>query len=220
MVIVQQLFPILPTGYVAAPNVHLGRSFEIDVSTFEDQAAPIANSNGNSPAAPATETWAPPRPTLTCEAEEQNEDEYEVRVYDARRGRRLVAAIEIISPSNKDRPKHRTAFLDKVSALLHTDVCVSIVDVVSIRPFNLYAELLDRLGLTDPSLGDSPMPMYASTLRWLRPSERRSRLDTWFYPLEIGKTLPVLPIWLSTELVIPLELEPSYEETCRVLRIA
>ena len=34
-VIVQQLFPLLPEGYIAAPRVHLGAAFEIDVSTFE-----------------------------------------------------------------------------------------------------------------------------------------------------------------------------------------
>jgi hypothetical protein len=34
-VIVQQLFPMLPAGYIAAPRVHLGTAFEIDVSTFE-----------------------------------------------------------------------------------------------------------------------------------------------------------------------------------------
>ena len=34
-VIVQQLFPILPEGYVAAPRVHLGTAFEIDVSTYQ-----------------------------------------------------------------------------------------------------------------------------------------------------------------------------------------
>src|SRR5271166_4990503 len=34
-VIVQQLFPILPDGYVAVPRVHLGAAFEIDVSRHE-----------------------------------------------------------------------------------------------------------------------------------------------------------------------------------------
>src|SRR3954454_14490231 len=44
--------------------------------------------------------------------------EYEVRIYDARRGRHLVAAIEIVSPANKDRPEHRNAFIGKCAALL------------------------------------------------------------------------------------------------------
>jgi hypothetical protein len=61
---------------------------------------------------------------------------YEVRVYDARHGRRLVAAIEIVSPSNKDRPESRRAFVAKVAARLQRDVSVSLVDVVTIRQFN------------------------------------------------------------------------------------
>ena len=39
-VIVQQLFPILPEGYVAAPRVHLGTACEIDVSTYERDEPP------------------------------------------------------------------------------------------------------------------------------------------------------------------------------------
>ena len=38
-------------------------------------------------------------------------DEYEVRVYDEKRHCRLVAAVEIVSPANKDRPEHRHAFV-------------------------------------------------------------------------------------------------------------
>ncbi len=51
------------------------------------------------------------------ETELPDADEYEVRVYDARRGRRLVAAVEIVSPSNKDRPEHRRVFVAKCAAL-------------------------------------------------------------------------------------------------------
>jgi hypothetical protein len=83
-----------------------------------------------------------PAPTLTLETELPEQDEYEVRVYDARRGRTLVAAIELVSPSNKDHPESRRAFVAKCAALLQKDVCVSIVDVVTVRQFNLYADLL------------------------------------------------------------------------------
>src|SRR5438067_9903110 len=37
-------------------------------------------------------------------------DKYEVRVYEAEGGARLVAAIELVSPANKDRESHRAAF--------------------------------------------------------------------------------------------------------------
>src|SRR5688572_657127 len=67
--------------------------------------------------------------------------EYEVRVYDAARGRRLVAAIEIVSQGNKDRPEKRDAYVGKCAALLQNGVAVSIIDVVTTRQFNLYGEL-------------------------------------------------------------------------------
>ena len=99
------------------------------------------------------------------EAELPDQDEYEVRVYDARHGRRLVAAIEIVSPSNKDRPESRRAFVAKVAALLQRDVSVSIVDIVTIRRFNLYADLLELIGGSDPMLGAEPPGLYAVTVR-------------------------------------------------------
>jgi hypothetical protein len=30
---------------------------------------------------------------------------------------------------------------------------------------------------------------------------------------------PTLPLWLSDDVAVPLELEPSYEDTCCILRI-
>jgi hypothetical protein len=43
---------------------------------------------------------------------------------------------------------------------------------------------------------------------------------TWFYPLVLGKPLPTLPIWLDSDVGVSLDLEATYEDTCRVLRIA
>ena len=36
----------------------------------------------------------------------------------------------------------------------------------------------------------------------------------------VGQPLPPLPIWLDVDLRVMLELEASYEETCRLLHIA
>ena len=58
------------------------------------------------------------------------------------------------------------------------------------------------------------------TMRGRRRQGRRSLLESWFYPMHLGKPLPTLPIWLDFDLSIDLELEPSYEETCRFLRIS
>jgi hypothetical protein len=34
-----------------------------------------------------------------------------------------------------------------------------------------------------------------------------------------GQALPRLPLWLTEDFAVTLDLEASYEETCRVLRI-
>lgn len=129
-----------------------------------------------------------------------------------------MAAIEIVSPSNEDRPGNRGTFVSKMAALLQHGVCVSIVDVVTTSEFNLYAELMTFLDSSDPALADEPPPIYAVTLR-TRPEGRRRVMDNWYHPLVLGQALPALPVWLTQTLAISLDLEPSYEETCRTLRI-
>jgi hypothetical protein len=150
-------------------------------------------------------------------------DEYEVRVYDTEHERTLVAAIEIVSPANKDRPEHRRLFVTKCAELLRRQVSVSIVDLVTTRQFNLYADLLDLIGQADPSLAPEAPALYAATCRWRSvgiPPREVARLETWTHRLALGEPLPILPLWLSEDLAVPLELEASYEETCRALRIA
>jgi hypothetical protein len=214
MVIVQHLYGLLPAGYTAAPKVHLGRAFEIDVTAYERDDGPAGGPGG------LTATWVAPSPTLTLETDVAEQDEYEVRIYDAERGRTLVAAIELVSPANKDRPEHRRAFAVKAAALVQQGVAVSVVDVVTVRQFNLYADVLDLQGHTDPALGSEPPHLYVATMRVRTPARGRPKLDTWFTPLELGRPLPTLPLWLAEDVAVKLDLEPSYEDACRVLHIA
>ena len=217
MVMVQQLVELLPEPYFAAPGVHLGSLYEVDVGTYRDlESHPEADIEGNGGLALAT--YAPPKPTITLEPELPEQDIYEVRIYDSRRNRRLIAAVELVSPSNKDRPERRDTFVAKVATLLKNDICVTIVDVVSTLNFNLYAKLLEAVQGVDPTLGDDPPPMYAVTLR-TRYEERRKLMDNWYHSLAIGQTLPTLPIWLREKFAVSLDLESSYEKTCSALRI-
>ncbi len=214
-----QLARKLPPGFVVEPRVHLGTFFEIDISTYERDDAPqpaLADTNGNDGVAAAT--FAAARPTLTLETDLPDQYVYEVRVYDVERERRLVAAVEIVSPANKDRPESRRAFVAKTVALLQQGVCVSLVDLVTVRHFNLYADLLDLIDRRDPALGAEPPATYAATCRG-RTGERKPLLDVWYAPLIVGQPLPGLPLWLTDDLAVTVELEASYEETCRTLRI-
>ncbi len=218
-VLVQHLRKKLPAGYVAEPRVHLGSQMEVDIAAFERDGSPSLSWSNNDDGGVATAVWAPAEPSVAIETTLPDFDEYEVRIYDATRGRHLVAAIEIVSPANKDRVEHRNIFVGKCAALLQKGVAVSIVDLVTIRQFNLYTELLAFIGHGDPSLGQEPPAMYAASCRWVKRG-RKTMLEAWSNVLAVGQPLPTLPIWLDAILVIPLELEASYEQACHDLWIA
>jgi len=218
MAIVMNLCKLLPEQYVAEPRVHLGKNFEVDVCTFdmvgENTLPSDQTANGG-----GTAIWAPPAPTLTLELDPTENYEYEVLIFDQQRGRELVAAIELVSPANKDRPETRQAFASKCAALLQKKICVSIVDLVTVKHFNLYCEVLEIFGQTDPAFTPEPPSTYAVTCRSHRMATR-SRFESWAYPMPVGQRLPVLPIWLDDQHAIPLDLEVSYQQTCSVLRLS
>jgi hypothetical protein len=219
MRIVEELAPRLPDGFVAEPRVHLGSYYEIDVCTFEqgEDRTTFLNSAPDSSRGSATFAQASPAPTLTVDAEFPEQYSYEVLVFDLERERRLVAAVEIVSPANKDRPESRQLFVTKCFNLLRQGVCVSMIDIVTIRQFNLYTEMLALLQRSDPTFSPPP-PIYAVTCRRRRLAAQ-TKLEAWSSPLAIGRPLPSLPVWLSETETVSLDLEASYEGTCRVLRI-
>jgi hypothetical protein len=218
-IIVQHLRKKLPDGYVAGPRVHSGAQVEIDVVAFEKDAPPAAHGRNEANGGVATAVWAPPAASLAIETDLLDCDEYEVRIYDAKRGRHLVAAVAIVSPANKDRPEHRNALVGKCAALLRKGVAVSIVDLVSVRQFNLHADVLAFLGHKDPTLSDPPPHLYATSCRWVK-KEKQAILQAWSYVLTLGPPLPTLPLWLAADRVVPLDLEQSYEQACHDLWIA
>jgi hypothetical protein len=217
--IVRALLDKLPDRYFAEPRIHPGASAEIDIATFHEQDK-SAKGNGKTHAegGVATAVWAPPRPSYSVVTDLPSPEEFEVRVFDAKRNCRLVAAVEIISPANKDRPEHRRAFVAKCAALLQNQVSVVMIDIVTTRTLNLYHGLLELIGQTDPSLGSEPPPLYAVACRGTKRSPDWL-VETWTKALTLGQPLPTLPLWLADDFAIPLELEEPYEETCRILRI-
>ena len=137
----------LPQRYVAEPRIHLGSSLESDVPTFDEDDAGFPT---------------PPRPTLAVATDLPDMDAYEVRVYDTIYGRQLVAAVEVVSPSNKDRPEHRRAFVAKCATLLRDSVSVTIVDLVRQLPENKLVSTRDS--------GFVPSDVSQTGCGWMRTS--------------------------------------------------
>lgn len=80
--------------------------------------------------------------------------------------------------------------------------------------------MLELIGQADLAPGVQDTFLYAATLRGRKHLHQRPLLDAWFYPMIVKQPLPPLPIWLDVDLSVMLELEASYEETCRLLHIA
>jgi hypothetical protein len=209
----------LPEGWVAEPHVQFG--IEIDVATLETQQPALSSmphqiSQSGVSAAPKR-AWTPPQPAKTIPFTPAT-DKIEVQIYDSSSvDLTLVGAIELVSPANKDRAEHRQAFVSKCETFLHQGIGLVIVDVVTERTANLHKELMTRLD--PPSAGTISDRLYAVAYRVIKRDEQ-THLDIWQESLNIGQSLPTLPLWLRNHLCLPVELQETYERTCRELKIS
>ncbi len=194
----------LPPMYHARPHVQFG--IEIDVATLreEDQV-------WQDDLARVHALWQPAAPVATIPFRPTT-DEVEVLIYDLSGGSSLAAAIELVSPANKDRPESRDTFATKCENYLRDGLGVIVVDVVTERRSDLHTNLLNRLKTDLTAITAEPLSAVA-----YRP--RNDRLDIWREPLKIGGELPVLPLWLKTGPCLPVDLGATYRQTRQGLRI-
>jgi hypothetical protein len=204
---------VLPAGYYAIPTTDLGGPIEIDVATLQDRQGEANTGPGE-----AFTPWAPPQPTLTVTLDLPAPDPIEVHVLYDDGQPRLAAAVELVSPGNKDRPETRRAFAVKAVGYLQEAASVIVVDVVTTRRASLHAEILRLLELNGPSVWQSPTDLYAVAYRATAADDRRL-LQAWPEPLAVGSALPGLPLWLGSDVCVPLDLEATYGATCQDLRI-
>lgn len=203
---------LLPPRYFAEPHVRWGKQVQIDVATFEHHLASTGEDGGVK-----TKVWSPPQPARTYVVDFAQIDVAEVQVINDQEGPNLVAAIELVSPANKDRPSHRKLFAVKCAAYMQSGVCVVIVDIVTGRTSNLHREILATLQLPAEQ-DENPAPLYAVAYQ-VKERGDQCLLDAWCESIELGANLPTLPLWISDETALPLDLEESYSATCRSLRI-
>lgn len=203
---------LLPPRYFAEAQVTGGSRVEIDVATFEEK------NGGPFPAAGGVAVWAPPRSTAVTPLSFTDPGLFEVQVLHEEGGPRVVAAVELVSPANKDRPANRRAFAVKRGSYLQQGISVVLVDVVTERPGNLHGELLGVLQVPGEPAARSPGDLYAAAYRTFSRAGALS-LEMWVESLALAAPLPILPLWLGPELSIPLNLEQTYAAACVARRI-
>ena len=132
---------------------------------------------------------------------------------------RLAAAVELLSPRNKDRPAARQAFAVKCVGYLQQGSSVVVVDTVTTRRADLNSTILSLLGV---DVGAAALPLAslsAVSYRAVGREEESQQLQVWPAPLALGQPLPTLPLWIASDFSVPLDLEASYQMTCADLRI-
>ena len=142
-------------------------------------------------------------------------DIIELRIFREFGGAVLAGAIEFVSPANKDRPENREAFVSKCETYLREGIGLVVVDIVTKRRANLHCELLDRCG---QSAADVEASIYSSAYH-VAERDGHPTLDVWCEHMEIGKPLPIMPLFLHDGPCVQIDLPQTYVRTCNELRI-
>jgi Protein of unknown function (DUF4058) len=205
---------VLPTGYYAVPLVDRDGPIEIDVAALREEGATVPAIGTTRP-----QTWVAPAPGLTIAVDLPAVDGVEVQVFADDGDPRLAAAVELLSPRNKDRPAARQAFAVKCVGYLQQGIGVVVVDTVTTRRADLNAAILSLLG-DDVAAAALPLSrLSAASYRAVSREEEPQELQVWPASLSLSQPLPILPLWIAPDLSVPLDLEASYEMTCADLRI-
>jgi hypothetical protein len=128
----------------------------------------------------------------------------------------LIAALELVSPRNKDRADAKETYTNRYLGYLRLGVHLMLVDVLP-RPrgFSFSDAITGGLGLTLPPLP----PPFAATYRVgeVVPvgDDMGSLVAVWRRPLQVGQPLPTLPLPLNVHRAVPIDLEQTYQRAAK-----
>lgn len=125
-----------------------------------------------------------------------------------KRDGRLIAAIEFISPRNKDRPSSREQYGNRYLSYLHEGVHLLLIDVHR-RPVGFsFAQLIANELQT--ALPAPPAPCAVAYRVGEPVPEGRRLMAVWADPLTVGQSLPTVSLPLTVHLAVPIDLEATY----------
>jgi hypothetical protein len=206
---------ILAEEYFADMQVHIGSQVEVDIAALEESRSASQGTSAATTTALAP-AWSPPKTSLILPT--VFPDDIEVQVFATTTGAVLVAAIELVSPGNKDRPETRQAFATKCVSYLTRGIGLIVVDIVTNRLANLHNDVMALFGRGEPFVMTPPVATYAIAYR---PSRQPSgdQIEIWPTPLTLSQPLPVLPLALRNAGTVPVDLEATYTEACQRSRL-
>jgi hypothetical protein len=194
--------PLLATEYFAETVIRRQESIEVDVTD-------CGHGTLNDPVIVDAPSWALSSRFAAMPA--VFPDDMEVRVFSESGGPTLVAAVELVSPRNKDRPEARRSFAAKCAAYLQRGIGVVVVDIVTERLANLHNELAELMGHGPAFRFPSGSALYTTAYHPVRRRDR-DEIDMWAESLAVGQPLPTMPLPVRGLGVLPLDLEATYTE--------
>lgn len=128
----------------------------------------------------------------------------------------LIAALELVSPRNKDRADAKETYGNRYLGYLRLGVHLMLVDVLP-RPkgFSFSDAITSSLGLDVPAL---PPPFAAAyRIGEVVPvgNDMGSLVGLWRRPLRVGQSLPTLPLPLNVHRAIVIDLEETYQRATK-----
>lgn len=207
---------LVPLGYIALEQINPGASIEIDVGTFAEEIVGSPPQAGNGTATLTRTVWTPAAVPVVLPG--AFPDRFGVEIHSTEGGRTLVAALEMVSPSNKDRGSKRRLFAAKCAAYLARGVGLVVIDTVTSRRANLHNELVQLLELDASARMQDTESIYAVAYRPLRRQDA-DVIDTWPMPLAVGQPLPTVPLSLAADFCVAVDLEEAYRDACRRRRV-
>jgi hypothetical protein len=124
----------------------------------------------------------------------------------------LIAAIELVSPRNKDRPSARTRYLGRYVGYLRQGVHLLLIDVLP-RPsgFSFADAVADDLGIAH----EPTPPPCAVSFRVGEALPEGTLIASWRRMLQVGQPLSVIPLALDTKQSVAIDLEETYQQSAR-----
>ncbi len=120
---------------------------------------------------------------------------------------RTIAVIEIISPGNKRSPGAIRTFAEKASQKLRGGIHLLVIDPFPPTPRDPQgiAKLIwDELDSSDFVL---PTDRPLTVASYMGGASQEAFIE----PVSVGSTLPEMPLFLTTDIYVPLPLEATYQ---------
>jgi hypothetical protein len=198
---------ILPSSYYALPEQHGGRLIA-DVLTLQATLPNVLPPAGDGGVAVAE---VPPRTSRKLSPSPAARRMRRTLAIRHTSGHRIVALVEIVSPSNKDRAAHVAEFVDKAEAALWHGVHVLLVDLFPPKthdPHGMHGALWERFDDKPYALPpDEPLTLAS----YLAGPPQEAYLEH----LAVGLPLAEMPLFLNPDRYINVPLEPTYQTAWR-----